>query len=480
MIVSALSTGRTLSPAQGPAPTGGSATLTRVSGESEGLLAGLFARGGVASEVDDRALLRAMLDVEVALARTLAGAALIPADAAEEIAAAADVAAFDIGRLGRSTGENGTPVPGLVAALRARVSKQAAGYVHAGATSQDVVDTALMLVARRALAPLLHDLDEAADACAGLADRHRGSIQVGRTLLQQAVPVTFGLKAAQWLTGLDGAAAGLAQVRRSELAVSLGGAAGTLAAFGDRGLEIVTGLAARLELAEPQLPWHTLRLAPARMACALGMALGVMAKIAGDVILLAQTEVAEVASAAGGGSSAMPHKRNPVDAVAVVACARRGPGLVATMLASMPQEHERAAGGWQAEWEPLLDLLRLTGSAAAALRELLVGLTADPEKMRENLELTRGLVMSESVAGALAETVGRARARALVAEAAQEVGAGHPSLRDALLTTPEVTASLTSEQLDQALTPDHYLGAANRLIDRALTAHRAWADEEES
>ncbi len=443
-----------------------------MSGEYEGLFAGLFARGGVTSEVGDRGLLQAMLDVEAALARTLADAALVPFELAEEIAAAAaDATSFDLEKLGRSSGENGTPVPGLVAALRARVSEPAADFVHVGATSQDVLDTGLMLVARRALTPLLHDLDEAADACAGLAERHRRTVQVGRTLLQQAVPVTFGLKAAGWLGGLDAAAQGLAEVRRRELAVALGGAAGTLAAFGDRGLEIAAGLAARLELVEPELPWHTIRVRPARLACALGMALGVTAKIAGDVILLAQTEVAEV-SGGGGGSSAMPHKRNPVDAVAVVACARRGPGLVATILASMPQEHERGAGSWQAEWGPLLELLRLAGSAAAALRALLVALTVDTEKMRENLGLTRGLVMSESVAGALGAFLGPVRARELVTEAAGQVGERYPSLRDALLDRPEVTAAIDPGRLEQAHSPEHYLGVADQLIDRALVAHR--------
>ena len=440
-------------------------------------MAGLFARGGVASEVGDRALLQAMLDFEVALAQTLAEAGLIPSEAAREIATAADVDAFDLAKLGRSTGEHGTPVPGLVSALRARLSEEVADYVHFGATSQDALDTGLMLVARRALAPLLEDLGQAADACAGLAQRHRGSLQAGRTLLQQAVPVTFGLKAAGWLAGLDDAAAGLAEVRRDELVLALGGAAGTLAAYGDRGLEVVAALAAGLELPEPRLPWHTVRLPPARLACALGIALGVMAKIAGDVILLGQSEVAEARGADGGGSSAMPHKRNPVGAVAVVACARRGPGLVATVLASMPQEHERAAGGWQAEWEPLLELLRLAGSAAAALGELLVGLSADPEKMLENLGLTHGLVMSESVAGALASSLGRARAGELVSEAAQQVGAGHATLREALLALPEITAAIDPERLEQALAPEHYLGVADQLIDRALMAHRRPADE---
>jgi 3-carboxy-cis,cis-muconate cycloisomerase len=259
--------------------------------------------------------------------------------------------------------------------------------------------------------------------------------------------------------------------------VALGGAAGTLAAYGDRGLTIVSALARALELAEPELPWHTVRIRPARLACALGMALGVMGKIAGDLILLAQTEVGEAAGAEAGGSSAMPHKRNPVGAVAVSACARRGPGLVATILASMPHEHERAAGAWQAEWEPLLELLRLAGSAAAALRELLVGLRIDPETMRANLELTGGLAMSESVVDALAAAVGRARAQALVTEAAEHVAQRGSSLRDALLELPEVSAAVSGQRLDQALTPEHYLGVVDALIDRALAAHRGDADE---
>ena len=212
-----------------------------------------------------------------------------------------------------------------------------------------------MLVAQRALAPLLDDLGAAADACAELAERHRSTLAPGRTLLQQALPLTFGIKAATWLSGLDGSCAELAEVREHVLAVQLFGAVGTLAALGDRGLEVMSAVAAELGLAEPALGWHTIRLRPARCSAALGSALGVMGKVARDVVLLAQTEVAEAAEGAGegrGGSSTMPHKRNPVGAVAVIACAQRAPGLVATILGAMGQEHERAAGAWQAEWEP--------------------------------------------------------------------------------------------------------------------------------
>ncbi len=263
----------------------------------DGLLSGMFARGPVAAEVSDRAFLQAMLDVEVALARALAGAGIATDRAADEIADAADATAFDLAAIGRAAGDSATPVLAMLGQLRARLSDDGAAHLHQGATSQDVVDTALMLVAKRALAPLLDELAEAADACAELADRHRATLAPGRTLLQQALPVTFGLKAANWLTGLDGARRELADVRRDVLAVQFGGAVGTLAALGDRGLEVGAGLAAELGLADPLLPWHTQRLRPARLSCALGAALGVMGKVGRDVTLLAQTEVAEASEA---------------------------------------------------------------------------------------------------------------------------------------------------------------------------------------
>jgi 3-carboxy-cis,cis-muconate cycloisomerase len=443
---------------------------------SGGLFSGLFARGPVAAQVSDEALLQAMVDAELALVRGLVRSGLAPVEAARDLDAVADAGALDLAALGRCTADKGTPVPALVSALRARLGDHpAAAVLHRGATSQDIVDTAIMLVARRALEPLLSDLAGASELCAGLAEQHRTSLQAGRTLLQQAVPVTFGLKAVGWMTALDESSDELAGIRARELAIQLGGAAGTLSSLGERGLEVASSLAAELELAEPVLPWHTIRIRPARLAGALGIALGAMAKVARDVVLLAQTEVGELVEGCGGGrggSSTMPHKRNPVGAVTVLACAERGPGLVATILAAMEQEHERAAGAWQAESEPLLELLRLTGSAAAALRDVLAGLEVHPDRMRANLDLTHGLLMSESVAAAFAESVGRPRAQELVETAVRQAAREQRELRHVLLEMPEVTSAMRPDEFDRALAPENYLGATQQLIDRALAAHR--------
>jgi 3-carboxy-cis,cis-muconate cycloisomerase len=443
-----------------------------------GLFAGLFGHGEAASLVSDRALVDAMVDVEVALLRTLAELDMAPAETADELAdaVASGRLELDLAELGRGTGEQGTPIPALLRAMRRQVSEPTAASLHKGATSQDVIDTAMMLVAGRALDLILVDLRAAADACAELVGSWREAIVPGRTLLQQALPVTFGLKAAGWLSGLDEVQGELSAVRERDLAVQFGGAVGTLANLGDRGLEVAEGLAARLDLPAPALPWHTVRLRPARLAGALGTTLGLLGKIGRDVVLLAQTEVAEVAEGGGegrGGSSTMPHKRNPVGAIGLVACAQRAPGLVATMLSAMVQEHERAAGAWQAEWETLLELLRLTGSAAAMVRELLAGLEVDVGKMRANMYFTRGLVMSESVAAALAPAVGRADAQKLVERAGRESVEQDRSLREILLELPPVVDVLGEDGLDAALDPAGYLGVTAELIERALAAHRA-------
>ncbi|HTP18177.1 MAG TPA: 3-carboxy-cis,cis-muconate cycloisomerase [Solirubrobacteraceae bacterium] len=443
-----------------------------------GLFAGLFAHGEAAAAVSDRALVDAMVEFEVALLRALAMLGMAPVEAADELSAAVEEKRLelDLAELGRATGEQGTPVPGLLRLLRRQLSDEAAAHLHKGATSQDVVDTAMMLVTRRALDPLVADLSAAADACASLVERHRGSIEPGRTLLQQALPLTFGLKAAGWLAGLDGAVDELSGVRERELAIQFGGAVGTLASLGDRGLDVAGELAGQLGLPAPDTPWHTVRLRPARIAATLGATLGVTGKIGRDVVLLAQTEVAEVVEGGGagrGGSSTLPHKRNPVGAIGLVACAQRGPALVATILGAMIQEHERGAGTWQAEWETLPELLRLTGSAAALVRELFAGLEVDPEKMRADMDLTGGLVMSESVAAALSPALGRPAAQDLVEQAARRsVDSGRP-LRDVLLELPSVTGSLTPDELDAALDPAAYLGVTSQLIDRTLAAHRA-------
>jgi 3-carboxy-cis,cis-muconate cycloisomerase len=448
----------------------------------EGLFAGVFARGRAAAEVDDRAWLQAMLDFEAALARAGARAGLVPAEAAETIAAACRADRFDAAQLGGEASAAGNPVVPLLRALRAELPEDAAAHLHRGATSQDVLDTASMLVARRALEPLLDDASAAAAACAGLAEAHRDSVLVGRTLLQQAVPLTFALKASQWLVGVDEAREQLTAVANGVLAVQLGGAVGTLAALEGEGLAVAAELARELELGEPTLPWHAVRVRPAMLAGALGVLAGALGKVARDVTLLAQGEVGEAregGGAARGGSSTMPHKRNPVAAVSALACAQRVPGLVATINSAMVQEHERAAGAWQAEWETLSELLRLVGAETAWAREMLETLEVDPERMRSNLAAAGDIVMAEGVATALAARLGRGPAHELVESAARRAGEEGRSLREVLGDLPEVAEHLGPQGLDAALAPEAYLGVASELVERALAAHRKTLDYQE-
>jgi 3-carboxy-cis,cis-muconate cycloisomerase len=357
------------------------------SGSEPGLFGAVLARGGAADEVSDRAWMRALLEVEAALAAAAADVGIVDRSAADAVVDASnDATSFDIDAIGAAAAAAGTPVLPLVQALRAAVPASAREAVHVAATSQDVLDTAMMLVARRALDPTTSDLDVAAHVAANLARHHRDTEMAGRTLGQQAVSVTFGLVCAQWMTGLDGATARLQAASRA-LPVQYGGAAGTRAAADGRGLDLAAHLAERLALRDPGLPWHTIRLPIGDLAGALGTACGIIAKIAGDVILLAQTEIGELSDAdpARGGSSAMAHKANPVAAVCARACAHRGPGLVATLLGAMEQEHQRAAGAWHSEWRTLCDLLGAAGSAAAWLRDCLEHLVVHPDRMAQNL-----------------------------------------------------------------------------------------------
>jgi len=467
---------------------------------TRGLFGGVFARGGV--EADDAAWLQAMLDAEAGLARALERAGLAPAGAGEAVTAAARAEKFDPNELGGFAALTGNPVPGLARALARRVPQSAVGAVHRGATSQDIVDTAAMLLAKRAIGVMQADLARAAGAAAGLAETHRASIMIGRTLLQQAVPVTFGLVAAGWLTGVDEAREGLAAVGAQRLAVQFGGAAGTLASLGEAGPQVTALLAEELGLAQPVLPWHTERLRIVDLGAALARVAAALGKIARDVTLLAQSEVGEVsegsAISAGegpadarskdpqapapsprrGGSSAMPHKRNPVAAIAILGCTRQVPGLLATLTAATEQELQRAAGAWHAEWEPLTALLRLTGSAASWAAELLTGLVVDTSRMAANLAATKGMPLAEHVASLLADVLGGVQAHDLVAEAgARAVSAGLP-LRDVLLSVPMLedrllAAGVTAEQIDAALEPSGYLGSADAFITAALDAHQA-------
>jgi 3-carboxy-cis,cis-muconate cycloisomerase len=457
--------------------------------ESRGLFGGVFARGAVA--VDDAAWLQAMLDAEAGLARALERAGLAPAGSGEAVTAAAKAADFEADELGGLAALTGNPVPGLARALARRVPQSAAAAVHRGATSQDIIDTAAMLLARQVVDAVLADLARAADAAAELAGTHRSTIMIGRTLLQQAVPVTFGLVAAGWLTSMDEARQGLADVSARRLAVQFGGAAGTLASLGDAGPRVAALLAAELGLALPVLPWHTDRLRVIDLGTALARADAALGKIARDVTLLAQTEVGELHEGGGGaeprdqaasprrgGSSAMPHKRNPVAAIAILGCTRQVPGLLATLVAAAEQELQRAAGSWHAEWEPLTALLRLTGSAASWAAELLPGLTVDVSRMAANLAATKELPLAEHVASLLAGVLGGAQAHDLVAEAAQRaVSAGLP-LGDVLLSVPKLadrlaSAGIAPEQIESALEPAGYLGAADAFITAALEAHQA-------
>lgn len=458
----------------GPQPGGG----------RDGLFGDLFSSRAVDRETSGQAWLQALLDVESALAAAEARSGLVPGSAAETIAAHCAASYFDAASLARRATSSGNPVVPLVRDLTALVPAHAKPYVHLGATSQDIIDTAAMLIARRALGPILADLGAAGDASADLAAEHRHTVMAGRTLMQQALPTTFGLKAAGWLVSLDQAAGDLAEIRATRLPVQFGGGAGTLASLGRDGARVVPLLAGELGLAEPVLPWHTDRVPVTTLAGALGTAAGVLSKIALDVILLSQTEVAEVAEGADprdpgrGGSSTMPHKRNPVGAVLVTAAAKRVPGLVGTLFAVMDHEHERAAGAWHAEWETLTDLLRLAGGAAAHARGLVAGLSVDAARMRENLGLTQGTIMAESVASRLAPALGRTGAQEVVARASRQAAQRGVPLRDALLAEPAVRENLPDDAVDAALDPVAYLGSAPEFIDRALAGHRHRAGED--
>jgi 3-carboxy-cis,cis-muconate cycloisomerase len=411
--------------------------------------------------VSDRAWLEGMLDAEAALAKAGAALGVVPEDAARRIVDACRAELYEPARLADAGRAVGNPAEPLVRELREAVGADAADYVHLGATSQDIVDTAAMLVSRRAATLVLAELDRLAAGCAELARAHRSTPMAARTLLQQAVPTTFGLKAAGWLVSVLDARRGLGLVRDERLAAQLGGAAGTLAALGDDALELARLYAQELGLAEPLLPWHSQRQRVAELGAALGIAAGVAAKVGRDLVLLAQTEVGEVAEAATGGSSTMPQKRNPVRSTLSVACARLASAHAGVLLGELAHEHERGVGGWHAEWEALSGALAFAGGAAAAAADAVTGLDVDAERMRANLEASGGLVLAERISFALTPRLGREQGHAVVAEAAQA-----RSFREALLADERV--GLSGDELDALLDPTGYLGAAEEVVDRAL------------
>jgi len=430
-----------------------------------GLFDGTFARGGAAAAVSDDAWFRALLEAEAALAGAAATVGLVPTTAADAvIAACADPGRLDLATVVAKAADAGNPVPPLVRALQDAVGERDAVAVHVGATSQDVLDTALVLLARNAIAAIDGDLVTASAAAARLASAHRDDVVMGRTLMQQALPTTLGLKAAGWLGGLDGARLRLAEVVAS-LPVQYGGAAGTLAASGGSGVAVRTAFAAELGLADTPAPWHTVRLPIADLAGVLGATAGVLATVAVDIVLMAQTEVGEVSEGgARGGSSAMPHKHNPVAAISARACARRAPGLVATLFAAMEQEHERAAGAWHSEWPTLTALLTTVGSAAAWLAESLDGLRPDTARMAATVAVARDPELAGALAEALTPSLGAGAAHDEAARATREARESGRPLR-------EVLAGRTDVDVPALLGGAPDTGEAGAQVDAVLADH---------
>ncbi|MEU1173534.1 3-carboxy-cis,cis-muconate cycloisomerase [Streptomyces microflavus] len=434
-----------------------------------GLLAPGRAGSPAESATSDAAFLQAMLDAEAALTRAQAACGQAPREAALAVAEAADAIRFNIRDLALRARSGGNPVIPLVADLTAAVPKYAADYVHRGATSQDILDTAAMLIASRTLTCVLDDLERTCHALERMAREHRDTVLPGRTLTQHAVPTTFGLKAAGWRSMALDARDRLMVVHES-LPAQLGGAAGTLAAFSawadtgeDVGPRLLAAFARETELREPSTPWHTLRTPVADLAGALAFTAGALGKLAVDVLTLSRTEVGEVSERSGGGSSAMPHKANPVRATLIAAASRRAPALACVLYGSMAAEDERPAGAWHAEWEPLRELLRLVGGAARDAAELTEGLRIHPCRMRENLDVTEGLIVSERLAAALGVRLGRARAKELLAAAAVARAQGE-ALMDVFGDVPAL-ADLVPDRLGDPL---RYSGSAGTLTDRAL------------
>ncbi|MGW0331874.1 3-carboxy-cis,cis-muconate cycloisomerase [Streptomyces sp. NPDC003011] len=434
-----------------------------------GLLAPGWADSPAASATSDGAFLQALLDAEAALTRAQATLGLAPAEAATAVTGAADAGRFDAGSLARRARSGGNPVIPLVADLTQAVGEEYGPYVHRGATSQDIMDTATMLVAGRTLALVLDDLGRTERALARLAAEHRDTAMAGRTLTQHAVPTTFGLKAAGWRSlVLD--ARDRATAVRDALPAQLGGAAGTLAAFEAYGAAdpaaVPQAYARELGLRAPALPWHTLRTPVADLAGALAFTAGALGKVAADVLTLSRTEIAEVTEGSGGGSSAMPHKANPVRSTLLAAAARRAPQLAATLYGSLVAQDERPAGAWHAEWEPLRDLLRLVGGAARDAAELAEGLRVHRGAMRHHLDLTHGLIVSERLSAVLAPLLGRARAKSLLTDLARRTYSEGRLLRELLAGEAELTN--LDVDLDELTDPARYTGAAAALTDRAL------------
>lgn len=436
----------------------------------EGLFEPVFISDEMAPVTSAQNWVQKMVEFEAALAIAQGELGLIPSEAANEIAGLAASHGLDPTELGVKARASATPVIALVKGLGDRLSNASRPWIHYGATSQDVLDTATMMVAKEALRLIFDELVSVGSSLASIAERHRHTPMVARTLLQHALPTTFGLKAANWLEGVVSAGVSLERFYAEELAIQFGGAAGTLAALGDSGVEVGRRVAAIVGLAFPGLPWHSQRTRIAQLGGSLSLVIGSLAKMAFDIALAGQAEVGELSEeqGSGGGSSALPQKVNPVGPIVVNACFRRMQGLLPVLYGCMLAENERGAGEWPAEWETIRDLLNITGTSAQRSAMTLANLVIDEEKMLHNLELSRGNVMSERVLTRLSERLGRAAAHDLVREAAKLSTQNQSTLHEELRKFDVFRDSFSVDQTLELFDPLTYLGSAQTFIDNAL------------
>ncbi|HUB49059.1 MAG TPA: adenylosuccinate lyase family protein [Acetobacteraceae bacterium] len=443
---------------------------------SDGPILGvLYGSDAMRAVFDERAYFQRMLDVEAALARVQARLGIIPADAAQAITAAARFEHLDPAELAASARNVGYPVVGLVAGL-SRAAGKAGAWTHWGATTQDIMDTATVLQVREALALVRAELLGLLRALADRAEQYRHTVMAGRTHLQQALPTSFGLKCAVWASPLPAHLQRLDQLRARVEQVEFAGAAGTLASLGDQGIAVMEDLAQELGLDAPAAPWHVCREALAETVAFLGIVCGTLTKFATDIILLAQTEVGEVAEpyvAGRGSSSTMPQKRNPIASEYILAAARGAQALVPLMLGAMAQDHERATGPWQAEALAVPQAFVLTHGALLHARSIAEGMVVDAARMRRNLDLTHGLIVAEAVMMGLAPHLGRGEAHHVVKHACDVALAEGIGLADALAREQPVTAKLDRAAIEHLTDPARYLGSADAFIDRVLVEARA-------
>ncbi len=448
------------------------------------LIESLATTPALAALFSDESVLQAMLEFEIALARAESRSGVIPKRAADAIAAAARPSNFDISALADAAFRAGTPAIPLVKMLTEQVRKidpDAARFVHWGATSQDVADSAMSLLLKRAEPVLIADLLRLEKALAGLSENHKDSVMLGRTILQPAPPVTFGLKAAGWLAPVCRGKRRLQKSFRVAAVLQFGGASGTLASLGERGISIAQALSAELGFGEsPAAPWHTRRDELATLICNCGVLTGSLGKMARDISLLMQNEVGEASEPGGegrGSSSTMPNKRNPAACVLTLAAAHRVPGLVASFLSAMVQEHERGVGGWQAEWPIVAAVVQSTGVAIASMAEAAEGLSVDTQKMRVNVESTNGSIFAERAMLMLGAELGRDVAHKILAAAVKKSAEEGKNLSAVLAEIPEVTIHLGPAELNQLETPEQYLGSAEA-FRKALAAEADREDDD--